>query len=52
MSKLFSRLTRADLDDYAKTVEAMGGDVTAAEVLSACQAWMRAKIPDLDNIVL
>ncbi|MGN0833824.1 MAG: phosphoenolpyruvate--protein phosphotransferase [Kiritimatiellia bacterium] len=52
MSKLFSRLTRADLDDYAQTVEAMGDDVTAADVMAACQAWMRAKIPDLDNIVL
>ena len=52
MSKLLSRLTRADLDDYARTVEAMGADVTAAEVLAACRAWMRAKIPDLDNIVL
>ena len=52
MSKLFSRLTRADLDDYARTVEAMGWDVTAAAVMAACRDWMRAKIPDLDNIVL
>ena len=52
MSKLFSRLTKADLDDYLKTVEALGDGVTAEEVYAGCQRWMRAKIPDLDNIVI
>lgn len=52
MSKLFSRLTRADLDDYLATVEAMGGGASAAEILAKCGEWMRAKIPDLDTIVI
>ena len=52
MARLLRRLTRADLDDYLKTVEAMGDGVLAAEVLARCEAWMRAKIPDLDNIVI
>lgn len=52
MAKLLARLTRADLDDYARTVEAMGDAPAAAEVRAACEAWMRARIPDLDNIVL
>ena len=52
MSKLFSRLTRADLDDYLKTVEAMGDGASGAEILSKCNEWMRAHIPDLDNIVI
>ena len=52
MAKLFSRLTRADLADYAATVEGLGDAVSAAQVLERCRAWMRAKIPDLDNIVL
>ena len=52
MSKLFSRLTRADLDDYLATIEALGDDVTADETFAACRRWMTAKIPDLDNIVI
>ena len=52
LSKLFSRLTRADLDDYVKTVEAMDDGATAGEIFERCHAWMRAKIPDLDNIVI
>lgn len=52
ISKLLSRLTRADLDDYAATVEALGDDRTAHEIYTACKAWMTAKVPDLGNIVL
>ena len=52
MAKLFSRLTRADLDDYRDLVEAQGDDATAADIYSACREWMRVKIPDLDNIVI
>ena len=52
MARLLRRLTRADLDDYLKTVAAMGDGVPAAEVFARCEAWMRAKIPDLDNIVI
>ena len=52
MSKLFSRLTRADLDDYLKAVEAMGGAVTSDEILAKCNEWMRSHIPDLDTIVI
>ena len=52
MSKLFSRLTRTDLDDYLKTVEAMGDGASGKEVFLKCNEWMRAHIPDLDNIVI
>lgn len=52
MSKLFSKLTRADLDDYRATVEAIGEDATAEEILSVCRTWMKSKVPDYDNIVL
>ena len=52
MSKLFSRLTRADLDDYLKTVESMGDVATGNEIYLACNAWLRTRIPDLDNIVI
>ena len=52
ISKLLSRLTRDDLDAYAAAVEALGDDLTAHEIYTACRTWMTAKIPDLDNIVL
>ena len=52
IAKLLRRLTRADLDDYVKIVEAMGDGASAAEILAACENWMRARIPDLANIVL
>ena len=52
MSKLLSRLTRADLDDYARSVEAMGCAVTGRAVIDHCRKWMLAHIPDFDNIAL
>ena len=52
MSKLFSRLTRTDLDDYLRTVEAMGAAATSDEILAKCNEWMRSRIPDLDTIVI
>ena len=52
MSKLLSRLTRADLDDYARSVEAMGCAVTGRAVSDHCRKWMLAHIPDFDNIAL
>ena len=52
MSKLFSRLTRADLNDYLKTVESMGNAATSDEILAKCNEWMRSRIPDLDTIVI
>ena len=52
MSKLFSRLTRADLDDYLKTVEAMGNAAASDEILAKCNEWMRSRIPDIDTIVI
>ena len=30
----------------------IGAHPFPAEVLARCEAWMRAKIPDLDNIVI
>ncbi len=52
MSKLLSRLTRADLDDYAGTVESMGDAVTGRAVMEQCRKWMLAHIPDFDNIAI
>ena len=52
IAKLLSRLTRADLDEYAKVAESVGDDATGQQVFDACRAWMESRIPDLDNIVL
>ena len=52
LSKLLSRLSRADLDDYRRTVEEMGDDATADEIFARCNAWMESKIPDLGNIII
>ena len=52
ISKLLSRLTRADLDDYAATAAAAGDSATGGEVLDACRRWMLAHIPDFGNIAI
>ena len=52
LSKLLHRLSRADLDEYAKVAESLGGDATGGEVFAACRDWMAGRFPDLDNIVL
>ena len=52
LSKLLHRLSRADLDEYAKVAETAGDDATGEEVFSACRKWMYGRFPDLDNIVL
>lgn len=50
ISKLLSRLSRSDLDEYAKVPASLGKDATAAEVFAACREWMSAKIPDFDEL--
>ena len=52
ISKLLSRLSRAELDEYAKVPAELGDDVTAKEIFNACREWMSSKIPDLQNIIL
>ena len=52
ISKLLSKLTRADLDEYAKTVENAGDDTTAEGIMDICREWMGSRIPDIANIVL
>ena len=52
MAKLLSRLSRADLDDYLRAVTALGDGVPANEIYAACQTFLHAKIPDLEDIVI
>ncbi|MBQ6137982.1 MAG: phosphoenolpyruvate--protein phosphotransferase [Kiritimatiellae bacterium] len=52
ISNVLSRLTRADLDEYAKVPGSLPGDATAGEVLDACRAWLVSKVGDLDGILI
>ena len=52
MAKIFSRLTRSDLDDYLATAEAGGDDATARSVLDRCRRWMLDHVPDFGNIAI
>ena len=52
MSKLLSRLTRDDLDDYLRTVDGMGDDASGREIMDGCRRWMLAHIPDFGNIAI
>jgi len=52
ISKVFSRLRRADLDEYDRLVSSLDPDLTAAEILSRCRAWLDERIPDLANILI
>lgn len=49
MARIFSRLTRADLDEYAKVPDALPPGATAADVFNACRDWMLTRIPDLED---
>ena len=46
ISKILSRLTRAELDEYAKVPSSLAKDSTADEIFAACRAWMLAHLPD------
>lgn len=52
MSKLLSRLTRGDLDEYDRLVAGLDIGLSSDEILQECRAWMHDKIPDLDNIAI
>jgi len=52
ISKILARLTRDDLDEYAKVPESMPEDSTAKEIFEACRKFLLGKIPTLDDIMI
>lgn len=52
ISKLLSRLSRKDLDEYRDLAESFDGEVSAGEIYERCREWMAGKIPDLQNIII
>lgn len=52
MAKLFSRLTREDLAEYARVPDQLPLSASAQEIFEACRAWMGRKIPDLEDLLI
>jgi phosphotransferase system enzyme I (PtsI) len=52
MAKLFRRLTRKDLDEYAALVNSMDDSSTAQDIFESCREWLERKIPDLDDLLI
>ena len=52
ISKILGRLTRADLEEYAKVPDSLPPCVTAAEILDACHKFLVGKIPNLEDILI
>ena len=52
MAKLFRRLSRAELDEYAALVNGMDGSCTAQDIFEACREWMERKIPEIDDLMI
>ena len=52
ISKILSRLTRKDLDDYASFAAAQDPGTPALEMFELCRGFLEARIPDLDDILV
>ena len=52
MAKLFRRLSRAELDEYAALVNGMDASSTAQDIFESCREWMERKIPDIDDLMI
>ncbi len=51
IAQILANLTRADLDEYAKVPQTLPRDATGAEIYAACRAWLKAKLPELTEIL-
>ena len=52
ISKILARLTKEDLDEYAKIPDSMPACSTASDVLDACHRFLESRIPNLDDILI
>ena len=52
MARLFSRLTRIDLDEYAAYAASLDDGLTAEKIYCECREWLKAKVPDFEKIVV
>ncbi len=51
VAQILANLTRADLDEYAQVPQTLPSDATGAEIYAACRAWLKAKLPELSEII-
>ena len=52
ISKLLSRLTRHELDEYAAVPDRLPRGSTAQDAFNACHAWLADRIGDLDEMLI
>ena len=52
MARLFSRLSRIELDEYAAYAASLDDGLTAERIYCACREWLKAKVPDFEKIVV
>ena len=52
ISKILSRLTRKDLDDYAAFAAVQDPGTPASEMFELCRGFLQERIPDLDDILV
>ena len=52
ISKILSRLTRKDLDDFAAFAAAQDPGTPASEMFELCRGFLEDRIPDLDDILV
>jgi phosphotransferase system enzyme I (PtsI) len=52
ISKILARLTREDLEEYARVPDNVPAGSTAQEIFDACHSWLATKIPNLDDILI
>ena len=51
VSRILSRLSTKDLDEYAKVPDELPPGSTGAEVFNACHEWLAKKLPDLGDLI-
>ena len=51
VSRILSRLTRADLDEYARVPDSLPVGSTATEIFVACHEWLAKKLPDIEDFL-
>jgi phosphotransferase system enzyme I (PtsI) len=52
MARLFSRLSRADLDGYAAYAASLDDAMPAEGIYGACRGWLAARVPDFEKLVI
>ena len=52
ISKILGRLTREDLEEYARVPDSMPPCSTAADILAACHGFLASRIPNLDDMLI